>query len=92
MIVATDCCVAECVTCGQNLTCGDAESHMQHVTASTHTTSTTRIMMPAESTQQRAVKPTKATGRPAKVRKVVQAKVEGEARASWSTKDEDELI
>ena len=81
-----------CDLCDRNLTCSDAESHMQHVTASTHTASTTGIMTPAESTQQRAVKNTKATGRPAKVRKVVQAKVEGEARALWSTKDEGELI
>ena len=65
---------------------------MQCVTASTHTTSTTEIIMPAELTQQSAIKPTKATKRPAKVRKVVQAKVEGEARASWSTEDEGELI
>ena len=53
-------------------------------------------MAPAKSNQRKAAKamakPSKVSGRPTKAKKVVQAKVDGEARASWSTEDEAELI
>ena len=72
--------VAERVTCVTAFSHPTQYSHYCFTPASC----TTAIMAPAKSNQRKAAKAT--------AKKVVQAKVDGEARASWSTEDEAELI